>query len=136
MWHSFKSLSTLRLDCPGDVGGGGGGWGLLAPLISKQISYTHTTRAMVSHSPSGQCQGGSNRLGKEEYHLTNVYLPPVSSCPPSYIPELAVLASTTRSMILGDFNAHRSGMAQHAEHRCKSDDSPGSAEGHGRVEQR
>ena len=85
-----------------------GGGGLLA-LISRQIPFTHTTRAIVSSLPPDnvrEVQTLSILLGKDEYNLTNVYLPPVSSCPPSYVPELAGLVSSTRSLILGDFNAH------------------------------
>ena len=101
---TFSGYSTLRLDRPGDVGGGG-----LLALISRQISYTHTTRAIVSSLPPDnvrEVQTLSIRLGKEEYNLANVYLPPTSSCPPSYVPELGGLASSMRSLVLGDFNAH------------------------------
>ena len=93
-------------DRPGHVGGGG-----LLALISRQISFTHTTRAIVFSLPPDnvrEVQTLSIRLGKEEYSLANVYLPPTSSCPPSYIPEVAGLASSTRSLVLGGFNAHDS----------------------------
>ena len=101
---TFSGFSTLRLDRPGDVGGGG-----LLALVSRQISFTHTTRAIVSSLPPDnvrEVQTLSIRIGKDDYNLTNVYLPPVSSCPPSYVLELAGLASSRRSLILGDFNAH------------------------------
>ena len=122
MWPSFKSLScgptllllplvvlplfalTARVVL---VGGGGGGSAYTYQQADLLHPYHQGDRLPSS---SGQCQGGSNFLsiclGKEEYHLTNVYLPPVSSCASSYVPELAGLASSMRSMILGDFNAH------------------------------
>ena len=61
---TFSGYSTLRLDRPGDVGGGG-----LLALISRQISYTHTTRAIVSSLPPDnvrEIQTLSILIGKDE----------------------------------------------------------------------
>ena len=49
---TFSGYSTLCVDRPGDVGGGG-----LLARISRQISYTHRLL-----SSSRQCQRGTNSL--------------------------------------------------------------------------
>ena len=47
-------------------------------------------------------------LGDTELILTNVYIPPSSSCAGGYLPSLDHLMMTTDTIILGDFNAHPS----------------------------
>ena len=45
-------------------------------------------------------------LGDTELIITNVYIPPASSCTGGYPPSLDHLMMTTDTLILGDFNAH------------------------------
>ena len=47
-------------------------------------------------------------LGDTELIITNVYIPPASSCTGGYLPSLDHLMMTTDTLILGDFNAHHS----------------------------
>ena len=98
---TFSGYSTLRLDRPGDVGGGG-----LLALISRQISCTRAIVSSLIPDNVRELQTLSIHLGKEECYLANVYLPPNSSWPPSYVPELGGIASSTRTLVLRDFNAH------------------------------
>ena len=49
-------------------------------------------------------------MGGQDFDLANVYLPPVSSCPSGYVPDLTrlpdALGSSQRCLVVGDFNAH------------------------------
>ena len=47
-------------------------------------------------------------LGDTELIITNVYIPPASSCTGGYLPSLDHLMMTTDTLILADFNAHHS----------------------------
>ena len=47
-------------------------------------------------------------LGDTELIITNVYIPPASSCTGGYLPFLDHLMMMTDTRILGDFNAHHS----------------------------
>ena len=60
------------------------GGGLLA-LVSKQISYTHSTRATMSSLPADVAREVQTLTIKEgegtKYRLGNVFIPPSSACP-------------------------------------------------------
>ena len=40
--------------------------------------------------------------------ITNIYIPPESSCPNTFNPSISPLLNSDNSIILGDFNAHDS----------------------------
>ena len=48
------------------------------------------------------------KLGNTDLIITNVYIPPASSCTGGYNPSLDHLMKTTNTLILGNFNAHHS----------------------------
>ena len=48
------------------------------------------------------------KLSNTDLIITNVYIPPASSCTGGYNPSLDHLMITTATLILGDFNAHHS----------------------------
>ena len=48
------------------------------------------------------------KLGNTDLIITNVYIPPASTCTGGYSPSLDHLMMTTDTLILGDFNAHHS----------------------------
>ena len=48
------------------------------------------------------------KLGNTDLIITNVYIPPASSCTGGYNPSLDHLMMMTDTLILGDFNAHHS----------------------------
>ena len=47
-------------------------------------------------------------VGDTELIITNVYIPPASSCTEGYLPSLDHMMKTTDTLILGGFNAHHS----------------------------
>ena len=47
-------------------------------------------------------------MGNTDLIITNVYIPPASSCTGGYTPSLDHLIMTTDTHILGDFNVHHS----------------------------
>ena len=47
-------------------------------------------------------------MDNAELLITNVYIPPASSCNGRYSPTLDYLLTGTDSLVLGDFNAHHS----------------------------
>ena len=48
------------------------------------------------------------RHATEGYIISNIYIPPTSSCTGGYQPSLDHLMMTTDTLLLGDFNAHHS----------------------------
>ena len=47
-------------------------------------------------------------MDNTELIITNVYIPPASSCNGRYSPPIDHLLTGTDSLVLGDFNAHHS----------------------------
>ncbi len=101
----FPGYTTVRVDRPSDDGGGG-----LLALISQRIPFTHTTaRTLATFPPDAtrELQTLTLRVAGRELPVANLYLPPTSSCPPRYSPDLSPVSSpTSTSLLVGDFNAH------------------------------
>ena len=103
---SFPGFTALRVDRPGDGGGGG-----LLALVSRALPFTHTTAASLASLPVDgvrELLSLTLRVDNSDLRLTNVYIPPSSSCPPGYSPDLSALSSFPQHLLLGDFNAHDS----------------------------
>ena len=99
----FPGYTTLRHDR--QRGGGGG----LITLIHKDIPFTNTTPFTHANLPPDnilETQTTKVRIHKHDIHFTNIYIPPSSSCPPGYTPQLTQLDATQNTLILGDPNAH------------------------------
>ena len=102
---TFPGYSTLRRD---RAGGGGGG---LLTLISKSVSFTNTTDQTVAalpRDPTLEIQSTKARINNSDYLFYNIYIPPTSSCPRGYLPDLSSLPVQNKTIIAGDFNAHDS----------------------------
>jgi len=99
----FPDYTTLRLDRQGAAGGG------LITLIHKDIPFTHTTAQTLAAMPPDntlELQSIRIQLRKQALNIFNTYIPPASSCPPGYAPQLDHLNSLPNTFILGDLNAH------------------------------
>ena len=99
---AFPNFATVRRDRPS---GGGGG---LVTLIHHSIAYTEVDSSnlfpgdvVAEHLAVEVIADGAKIL------VVNVYIPPVSSCPNDYTPNLSNLFSFTDDiLVVGDFNAH------------------------------
>ena len=76
--------------------------------INKLLSEARFTRYFGRSSPNLEELTNTAKLGKTDLIITNVYIPPASSCTGGYNPSLDHLLMTTHTLILGDFNAHQS----------------------------
>ena len=86
----------------------GQGSGLL-PLIHKSINFFRKPESPETLvEPHLEELTITATLGDTELIITNVYIPPASSCTGGYLPSLGHLMMTTATLILGDFNAHHS----------------------------
>ena len=67
-------------------------------------------KAWITRDSGRTLFGGVDHHGHAGRHgvITNVYIPPASSCTGGYLPSLDHLMMTTDTLILGDFNAHHS----------------------------
>ena len=81
--------------------------------MRRDVPFTHTTAATRASLPPDvvrEIQTLTLRMGGLDFDLANVYLPPASSCPSGYVPDLTrlpdSLGSSRRNLIAGDFNAH------------------------------
>ena len=99
---NIQNFTTVRKDC--DQGQGGG----LLTLIHKSINLRRPDSPDTLADPHLEGLTITARLGNTELIITNVYIPPASSCTGGYNPSLDHLMMTMDTLILGDFNAHHS----------------------------
>lgn len=100
----FPNYRCIRHD---RVGAGGGG---LILLVHHSVQHTDIDTSFNS-DPVLELQGISATINNSTLHIFNVYIPPVSSCPPGHQVNpndiSAILTfSHDDTLILGDFNAH------------------------------
>ena len=101
---TFPGYTSLRRDRTGGAGGG------LLTLISKNVPFTNITEQIIATLPQDttlEIQSIKIRVGNKDYVLHNIYIPPTSSCPQGYRPNIGILAQNG-TIITGDFNAHDS----------------------------
>ena len=102
-YRDFPGYASVRRDRPGSRGGGG-----LLILIHHSIKYTplDTTHLFPRDSVTEHL-GVTVTWGNSPINFINIYIPPVSSCPPGFRPDLSLLLDPTApTIIMGDFNAH------------------------------
>ena len=100
---NIQNFTTVRKDR--DQGQGGG----LLTLIHKSINLTRRPDSPDTLAdPDLEELTITAKLGNTALIITNVYIPPASSCTGGYNPSLDHLMMTTDTLILGDFNAHHS----------------------------
>ena len=99
---NIQNFTTVRKDC--DQGQRGG----LLTLIHKSINLSWRPDSPDTLAdPHLEELTITAKLGNTDLIITNVYIPPASSCTGGYNPSLDHLM-TTNTLILGDFNAHHS----------------------------
>ena len=97
---SIQNFTTVRNDRRQCQGGG------LRTLIHKSINLSRKPESPETLvEPHLEELTITATLGDTELIITNVYIPPVSSCAGSYLPSLDHLMMTTDTIILRDFNA-------------------------------
>ena len=100
---SIQNFTTVRKDRRQCQGGG------LLTLIHKSINFSRKLESPETLvEPHLEELTITATLGDTELIITNVYIPPASSCTGGYLPSLDHLMMTTDTLILGDFNAHHS----------------------------
>ena len=86
----------------------GPGGGLLF-FIHNSVSFTRKPLSTMSkNDPHLEELTITIAMDNTELLITNVYIPPASSCNGRYSPPLDHLLTGTDSLVLGDFNAHHS----------------------------
>ncbi|XP_058982740.1 probable RNA-directed DNA polymerase from transposon BS isoform X1 [Musca domestica] len=82
---------------------GGGG---LTFLLHHSVQYRPISLELVSSDPYMECVGVAVKCGTAEVEVLNVYIPPINSCEPRYLPDISPLLVGNNRLVLGDFNAH------------------------------
>ena len=84
------------------------GIGLLF-FIHNSVSFTHKPLSTTSkNNPHLKELSASIAMDNTKLHITNMYIPPSSSCNGCYPPALDHMLIGTYSLVLGDFNSHHS----------------------------
>ena len=100
---SIQNFTTVQKDRRQGQGGG------LLTLIHKSIQFSRKPESPETLvEPHLEELIITATLGHTELIITNVYIPPASSCAGGYLPSLDHLMMTTDTLILGDFNEHHS----------------------------
>ena len=100
---NIHNFTTVRKDR--DQGQGGG----LLTLIHKSITFSRKPDSQNTLAdPHLKELNITAKLGNTDLIITNVYIPPASSCTGGYTQSLDHMMRTTNTLILADFNAHHS----------------------------
>ena len=100
---SIQNFTTVRKNCRQGQGGG------LLTLIHKSINFSQKPESLETLAgPHLEELTITATMGDTKLIITNVYIPPASSCTGGYLLSLDHLMMTTDTLILGDFNAHHS----------------------------
>jgi hypothetical protein len=82
----------------------------LAFLVHNSVSFTLVDSSFIQDGFT-ECLAIKTTINNSDLIICNVYLPPASSCPATYKPDLSSLFSHSDddTLICGDFNAHNKG---------------------------
>ncbi|XP_018025718.1 uncharacterized protein LOC108681219, partial [Hyalella azteca] len=107
---SFPGYALERKDRPRGHGGG------LLTLI-RHVSFTGQDISPLLHGDTTmEAMAISIPLNGSPLRIINVYIPPASSCPAGYSPELSDIVSLPGDcLIVGDFNAHHPSWFSHTD---------------------
>ena len=78
-------------------------------LVRDDVQFVDTTEHSLAQMPRDdtlELQSVRIGIGRREFNLANVYIPPVGSCARHYVPDLEYLSTLDSTFVLGDFNAH------------------------------
>jgi retron-type reverse transcriptase len=95
---TFKNYTVIRKD-RNQYGGG------VAFLVHHSIQY-HNLNNPLPNDPHLEALAIEIPTPDGNTTITNIYLPPTSSCQPNYQPPFSSLLQGDNHLILGDFNAH------------------------------
>ena len=103
---NIQNYTQVRHDrCQGP----GGGLLFLKIIIHNSVSFTRKSLSTTSkNDPRLEEVTISIAMDNTELLITNVYIPPASSCNGRCSPPINHLLTGTDSLVLGDFNAHHS----------------------------
>ena len=97
----IQNYTTGRKDCPHGLGGG------LLIFIHRSVTFSKQSSSAVSlydhHLDEFPIEA---EIGNTKLIISNIYIPPASSCCSGYQPSIEHFLTTQDSLILGDFNAH------------------------------
>ena len=100
---NIQNYTLVRQDRRQGPGGG------LLFFIHNTVSFTRKPMSTTSkNDPHLEELTISIVMDNTELLITNVYIPPASSCNGRYSPQIDHLLTGTDSLVLGDFNAHHS----------------------------
>ncbi len=98
---SIQNFATVRKDRSQGQGGG------LLFFVHKSIIFSRKPSSPQTLADLHLEELTiSAKLGNTELIISNIYIPPTSSCTGGYQPSLAHLMTTKDTLVLGDFNAH------------------------------
>ena len=110
----IQNFTTVRNDRRQGQGGD------LLTLIHNSINFSRKPKSPETLvEPHLEELTTTDTLGVTKLIITNIYIPPASSCTGGYLPSLDDLMMTTDTLILGDFNPHHS-----AWHSSSTDEEP------------
>ncbi len=92
--EDIPKFNMYRLDRDRNKGGG------LVIYIHESIPF------IPLQSPLDDNTTESQAIQFGDLTIVNVYIPPVTSCPPDYMPDFQSLFPSGEALVLGDFNAH------------------------------
>ena len=99
----IQNFTTVRRDRLQGQGGG------LLIFIHKSINFHQQPQSPETLSDLHLEELTiSAKLGNIELIISNIYIPPTSSCTAGYQPSIDHLMTTPYTLVLGDFNAHHS----------------------------
>ena len=98
---NIQSYTTVRKDRPNGQGGG------LLFFIHESVNFTRKPASANSRNdPHLEEQTIVVKMDNTELLITNIYIPPSSSCNTGYQPSWNHLLMHPDALVLGDFNAH------------------------------
>ena len=74
--------------------------------MHHSVQYRPISLELDSSDPYMECMGVAVKCGTAEVEVLNVYIPPLNSCAPRYLPDISHLLEGNNRLVLGDFNAH------------------------------
>ena len=98
---SIQNYTTVRKDRPHGLGGG------LLIFIHRSVTFSKQPSSAESlYDPHLEELAIEAEIVNTKLIISNIYIPPASSCSNGYQSSMEHLLTTQDSLILGDFNAH------------------------------
>ena len=99
---SIQNYTTVRKDRPRGQGGG------LLIFIHRSVTFSKQPSSAESlYDPHLEELAIEAEIGNTKFIISNIYIPPASSCSNGYQSSIEHLLTIQDSLILGDFNTHQ-----------------------------